>query len=144
MNGHSVVDESMITGESIPAEKIVGDYLIGSTLNKTGSLTMVAEKVGKNTMLSQIIEMVKNAQGSKAPVQKLTDKIASVFVPVVISIAILSALIWYFVGPEPSSTHAFVTLITVLIIACSLCFRTCYTNCSNCWYWKRCRKRNSD
>jgi P-type Cu2+ transporter len=118
ISGYSSVDESMITGESIPAEKTAGTYVIGSTFNKTGSLTMVAEKVGKNTMLSQIIEMVKNAQGSKAPVQKLTDKIASVFVPVAISIALLSSLIWYLVGPEPSSTHAFVTLITVLIIAC--------------------------
>lgn len=118
MDGHSLVDESMITGEPIPVEKTAGAKIIGSTINKTGSFTMVAEKVGKNTLLSQIIEMVKNAQGSKAPVQKLADKIAAVFVPIVISIAILSALVWYFVGPDPSSTYAFVTLITVLIIAC--------------------------
>jgi Cu2+-exporting ATPase len=118
LKGHSAVDESMLTGESMPVEKKIGDFVIGSTLNKTGSFTMVAEKIGKNTMLAQIIELVKNAQGSKAPLQKLTDKIASVFVPVVISIALLSALIWYFVGPEPTLTHGFVTLITVLIIAC--------------------------
>ncbi|MDX9695891.1 MAG: heavy metal translocating P-type ATPase [Bacteroidales bacterium] len=118
IKGYSMVDESMITGEPIPVEKTVGATLIGSTINKTGSFTMVAEKVGKDMVLSQIIEMVKNAQGSKAPVQKLADKIAAVFVPIVISIAILSALVWFFFGPEPSSTHAFVVLITVLIIAC--------------------------
>ncbi|OFX20672.1 MAG: copper-translocating P-type ATPase [Bacteroidetes bacterium GWA2_31_9b] len=118
IEGLSTIDESMITGEAIPAEKGIGQKVIGSTINKTGSFKMIAEKIGKDTMLSRIIEMVKNAQGSKAPVQKLADKIASVFVPVVISIAIASAFIWYFVGPEPKSTYAFVTLITVLIIAC--------------------------
>jgi len=118
IEGLSTIDESMITGEALPAEKGVGQKVIGSTINKTGSFKMIAEKIGKDTMLSRIIEMVKNAQGSKAPVQKLADKIASVFVPVVITIAIVSALIWYFVGPEPKSTYAFVTLITVLIIAC--------------------------
>ncbi|MGE0087957.1 MAG: heavy metal translocating P-type ATPase [Bacteroidales bacterium] len=118
IEGYSMVDESMITGEPIPVEKTVGATVIGSTINKTGSFTMVAEKVGKDMLLSQIIGMVKNAQGSKAPVQKLADKIAAVFVPIVISIAILSALGWFFFGPEPSSTHAFVALITVLIIAC--------------------------
>ncbi|MFO7826974.1 MAG: heavy metal translocating P-type ATPase [Bacteroidales bacterium] len=117
-DGESSIDESMITGESIPVEKTKGDKVIGATINKTGSFTMKAEKVGKDTMLSQIIEMVKNAQGSKAPVQKTADKIASIFVPVVILIAITSSLIWYFVGPEPKSTFAFVTLVTVLIIAC--------------------------
>ncbi|MEE4196422.1 MAG: heavy metal translocating P-type ATPase [Bacteroidales bacterium] len=117
-DGESSVDESMITGESLPAEKTKGDQVIGATINKTGSFTMKAEKVGKDTMLSQIIEMVKNAQGSKAPVQKTADKIASVFVPVVILIALFSSMIWYFAGPDPKSTYAFVTLVTVLIIAC--------------------------
>ncbi len=117
-DGESYIDESMITGESIPAEKTKGDKVIGATINKTGSFTMKVKKVGKDTMLSQIIEMVKNAQGSKAPVQKTADKIASIFVPVVILIAITSSLIWYFAGPEPKSTFAFVTLVTVLIIAC--------------------------
>ncbi|MFO7843212.1 MAG: heavy metal translocating P-type ATPase [Bacteroidales bacterium] len=117
-DGESLIDESMITGESIPVEKTKGDKVIGATINKTGSFTIKAEKVGKDTMLSQIIEMVKNAQGSKAPVQKTADKIASIFVPVVIFIAIASSLIWYFAGPEPKSTFAFVTLVTVLIIAC--------------------------
>ncbi len=118
IEGNSSIDESMITGEAIPVIKNKNDFVIGATINKTGSFKMRAEKIGKDTMLSQIIEMVKNAQGSKAPVQKLADKIASVFVPVVISLAIISALIWYFLGPEPSITYSFVTLVTVLIIAC--------------------------
>ena len=116
--GSSSVDESMITGEPIPVVKNKHDYVIGATINKTGSFKMRAEKVGQNTMLSQIIEMVKNAQGSKAPAQRMADKIASIFVPVVISISIISSLLWFFVGPDPKVTHAFVTLVTVLIIAC--------------------------
>ncbi len=118
IEGSSFVDESMITGEAMPAEKNEHDTVIGATINTTGSFKMIAVKIGKDTMLSQIIEMVKNAQGSKAPVQKLADKIASVFVPFVISLAIISALIWYFLGPEPQITYSFVTLVTVLIIAC--------------------------
>lgn len=118
IEGNSFIDESMITGEAIPVEKNENDIVIGSTINNTGSFKMIAEKVGKDTMLSQIIEMVKNAQGSKAPVQKLADKIASVFVPIVISLAIISASIWYFIGPSPQITYSFVTLVTVLIIAC--------------------------
>jgi len=118
IEGSSFVDESMITGEPIPAEKKENDTVIGATINSTGSFKMIAEKVGKQTMLSQIIEMVKNAQGSKAPVQKLADKIASVFVPVVIILAVVSASVWYFIGPEPQVTYAFVILVTVLIIAC--------------------------
>jgi len=118
IEGSSFVDESMITGEAIPVEKTEYNHVIGATLNTTGSFKMLAEKVGKDTMLSQIIEMVKNAQGSKAPVQKLADKIASIFVPSVILLALVSSLLWYFLGPEPSITYAFVTLVTVLIIAC--------------------------
>jgi Cu2+-exporting ATPase len=118
VEGTSFIDESMITGEAIPVEKNENDVVIGATINSTGSFNMIAEKVGKDTMLSQIIEMVKNAQGSKAPVQKLADKIASFFVPTVISLAIISAAIWYFLGPEPQITYSFVTLVTVLIIAC--------------------------
>ena len=118
VDGSSTVDESMITGEPMPVEKTENDTVIGATINKTGSFRMRAEKVGRDTMLSQIIEMVKNAQGSKAPIQKLADKIASIFVPAVISIAILSASVWFFVGPDPSITYAIVTLVTVLIIAC--------------------------
>jgi len=116
--GNSFIDESMITGEAIPVEKKEHDTAIGATINTTGSFKMIANKIGKDTMLSQIIEMVKNAQGSKAPVQKLADKIASIFVPTVISIALLSAVIWYVFGPEPRITYSFVTIVTVLIIAC--------------------------
>ena len=116
--GYSAVDESMITGEPLPVEKNEGDRVIGATLNKTGSFRIRAEKVGSDTVLSQIIQMVKEAQGSKAPVQKLADRIAAIFVPAVITIAIVSALIWYLVGPSPQLTYAFVTLVTVLIIAC--------------------------
>jgi Cu2+-exporting ATPase len=118
IEGYSSIDESMITGEPIPVNKIENDYVIGATVNKTGSFKMKAEKIGKNTMLSQIIELVQTAQGSKAPAQKLADKIASIFVPLVISIAIFSALIWFFFGPDPKITYSFVTLVTVLIIAC--------------------------
>jgi len=118
IEGSSFVDESMITGEPLPVEKTEHDLIIGATLNTTGSFTMIAEKVGKETMLSQIIEMIKNAQNSKAPIQKLADKIASVFVPVIIIIALLSALAWYVLGPDPKITYSFVTLVTVLIIAC--------------------------
>ncbi len=118
IEGTSFIDESMITGEAIPVEKNEHDTVIGATINTTGSFKMIAMKIGKDTMLSQIIEMVKNAQGSKAPVQKLADKIASVFVPTVISLAILSAAIWYLFGPEPQITYSFVILVTVLIIAC--------------------------
>jgi Cu2+-exporting ATPase len=118
VDGYSSVDESMITGEPIPVEKQRGDKVIGATLNKTGSFQIKAEKVGADTMLSQIINMVKEAQGSKAPVQKLADKIAGIFVPAVIIIAIVSAIIWFAVGPSPQLTYSFVTLVTVLIVAC--------------------------
>jgi Cu2+-exporting ATPase len=118
IRGYSAVDESMITGEPLPVDKQEGDRVIGATLNKTGSFRIRAEKVGSDTVLSQIIQMVREAQGSKAPVQKLADRIAAIFVPVVISIAIVSALIWYLAGPSPQLTYAFVTLVTVLIIAC--------------------------
>jgi P-type Cu2+ transporter len=116
--GNSWVDESMITGEPLPVEKNAGDKVIGSTVNSSGSFIMRAEKVGKDTMLASIIRLVGEAQGSKAAIQKLADKVAGVFVPVVILIAILTFAAWYFLGPAPSLTYAFVTAITVLIIAC--------------------------
>jgi Cu+-exporting ATPase len=118
LEGATAIDESMLTGESIPVEKTVGSKVIGATINSNGSFTMKAEQVGKRTMLAQIIKLVKDAQGSKAPVQKLADKIASIFVPIVISIAIISALVWYFIGPEPQLLRALFTFISVLIIAC--------------------------
>ena len=116
--GYSSIDESMITGESIPVEKNVGDPVIGATINKTGSFQFEATKVGKDTTLSQIVRMVEEAQGSKAPIQRLADVIASYFVPVVIGIALVTFIIWYFIGLTPSLTFAFLNFIAVLIIAC--------------------------
>ena len=116
--GYSSIDESMITGESIPVEKKMGDEVIGATINKTGSLQVEASKVGKDTMLAHIIRMVEEAQGSKAPIQRLADVIASYFVPAVIGIAIITFIIWYFVGPSPALTFALLNFVAVLIIAC--------------------------
>ncbi len=116
LDGHSSVDESMITGESMPVEKQKGDTVIGSTINKTGSFTFRATKVGKDTMLSQIIKMVEEAQGSKAPIQKLADTVSAYFVPGVVIIALASALIWYFLGM--GFLFALTIFIAVLIIAC--------------------------
>ena len=116
--GASYVDESMISGEAIPVGKSKGDEVFAGTINQKGSLRILAKKVGSETLLSQIIEMVQNAQASKPPIQKLVDKIAGVFVPLVILIALLAFAIWYFIGPEPNVTYAFLILITVLIIAC--------------------------
>ncbi len=116
--GYSSVDESMITGESIPAEKKEGDEVIGATINRTGSFQFEAKKVGRDTTLAQIIRLVEEAQGSKAPIQRLADIIASYFVPIVIGIALVTFIIWYFVGPAPAFTFALLNFIAVLIIAC--------------------------
>ncbi len=116
--GYSAIDESMITGESIPVEKRVGDEVIGATINKTGSFKFKATKVGKDTTLARIIRLVEEAQGSKAPIQRLADVIASYFVPIVIAIAIITFIIWYFVGPSPALTFALLNFVAVLIIAC--------------------------
>jgi Cu+-exporting ATPase len=116
--GYSSIDESMITGESIPVEKQAGDEVIGATINKTGSFRFEATRIGKDTTLAQIVRLVEEAQGSKAPIQRLADVIASYFVPVVIGIAIITFIIWYFAGPTPSLTFAFLNFIAVLIIAC--------------------------
>ncbi|MBI5632433.1 MAG: copper-translocating P-type ATPase [Nitrospirae bacterium] len=117
-DGYSSVDESMVTGESIPIEKSTGAQVIGGTINKTGSFRFEAVKVGKETMLSHIINMVQAAQGSKPPIARLADIIASYFVPVVIGIATLTFIVWYFLGPEPAFTYAVLNFIAVLIIAC--------------------------
>jgi P-type Cu+ transporter len=116
--GYSSIDESMITGESIPVDKRVGDEVIGATINKTGSFQFEATKVGKDTTLARIVRMVEEAQGSKAPIQRLVDVIASYFVPAVIGIAIVTFVIWYFVGPAPALTFALLNFVAVLVIAC--------------------------
>jgi Cu+-exporting ATPase len=116
--GSPSIDESMVTGESLPVEKKEGDLVIGATINKTGSFQFEATRVGKDTTLARIVRLVEEAQGSKAPIQRLADVIASYFVPVVISIALATFVIWYFLGPSPSLTFAFLNFIAVLIIAC--------------------------
>jgi Cu+-exporting ATPase len=116
--GGSAVDESMVTGEPIPVEKGQGDVLIGATVNGTGSLLMRAEKVGADTLLAQIVQMVGEAQRSRAPIQKLADVVASYFVPTVVGIALLTFVVWVLVGPEPRLAHAVVNAVAVLIIAC--------------------------
>ncbi|MCL9780781.1 cadmium-translocating P-type ATPase [Vibrio sp. S4M6] len=116
--GSSTVDESMLTGEPIPVLKEAGDVLSAGTINKNGSLIFVAEKVGADTALANIIRLVKSAQNTKLPIAQLADKISAVFVPFVIGVALISALIWYFVGPTPALTHALIVFTTVVIIAC--------------------------
>lgn len=118
VDGRSSVDESMISGEPIPVEKNVGDLLTGATINGTGSLMMEATRVGADTMLSQIVEMVANAQRSRAPIQKYADKVSGWFVPVVIGIAILSFVGWSVWGPAPAMSYALIAAVAVLIIAC--------------------------
>jgi Cu+-exporting ATPase len=115
--GVTSIDESMVTGESIPLDKNINDKVIGGTINKNGSIELRADAVGKDTIIAQIIKLVEQAQGSKAPIQSLADKIASVFVPVVISIALLTFLIWYFAAGV-SFTYAMINFIAVLVIAC--------------------------
>jgi Cu+-exporting ATPase len=124
IQGHSSVDESMLTGESMPVEKKAGDPVIGATLNKLGYFNFEATKVGKETALAQIIRLVEEAQGSKAPIQKLADRVSEVFVPMVIGIALITFLVWYFVVPLPANssvdlfTRALINMVAVLVIAC--------------------------
>jgi len=117
-DGRSSVDESMVTGEPIPVEKNQGERVIGATVNGTGSLFMRAEKVGADTLLSQIVHMVSEAQRSRAPIQKLADTVAGYFVPAVVLISITTMIVWGFWGPEPRLAHAIVNAVAVLIIAC--------------------------
>jgi Cu2+-exporting ATPase len=118
VSGSSYVDESMISGEALPVEKKAGEEVFAGTLNQKGSLRLIANKVGGDTILAQIIKMVREAQGSKAPVQKLVDKVAGIFVPIVMGISILSFVVWVIVGGENALTHGLLAMVTVLVIAC--------------------------
>ncbi len=118
VEGNSSVDEAMITGEPVPVEKTAGDKVVAATINGTGSLIVKAEKVGADTTLSKIVEMVANAQRSRAPIQKLVDQVSGYFVPSVIAVAVLSFIVWALVGPAPTLGYAFVIAVTVLVIAC--------------------------
>jgi P-type Cu+ transporter len=118
IDGASNIDESMVTGESLPVAKTEGEKLIGATVNGTGSLLMRAEKVGSDTLLAQIVNMVANAQRTRAPIQKVTDVVAGYFVPTVVGIAVLTFIAWWVWGPEPRLAHAVINAVAVLIIAC--------------------------
>ena len=118
LDGSSYVDESMLTGEPIPAPKQAGDGVIGATLNRNGAFRFRVERVGGDTVLSRIIRLVQQAQGSKAPIQRLADRVSAVFVPVVLQIAVVTFVVWFDVGPAPAYLHALVSAVTVLIIAC--------------------------
>ncbi|HKE85761.1 MAG TPA: heavy metal translocating P-type ATPase [Vicinamibacterales bacterium] len=118
IEGHSAVDESMVTGEPIPVEKRTGDRVIGATVNGTGSFVMRAERVGADTLLAQIVNMVAQAQRSRAPIQRLADVVSGYFVPTVVAVSLLTAIVWGAIGPEPRLAHAIVNAIAVLIIAC--------------------------
>jgi Cu+-exporting ATPase len=118
VEGHSSVDESMVTGEPVPVEKRANDAVVGGTVNGTGALVMQAEKVGADTLLSRIVQMVADAQRSRAPIQKLADTVAGYFVPAVVAISILTFVVWAVWGPDPSMGYALINAIAVLIIAC--------------------------
>ncbi len=118
VDGASTVDESMLTGEPAPVRKTAGDRVVGATLNRNGAFRFRVEHAGEDTVLARIIRMVEQAQGSRAPIQRLADRVSAVFVPVVISIAIATFVIWFDLGPDPAYLHALVAAVTVLIIAC--------------------------
>jgi len=117
-DGRSSVDEALVTGESMPVTKSAGDSLIGGTINATGALVMRAEKIGRDTMLARIVAMVAEAQRSRAPIQRMADRVAGVFVPIVIGIAVLAFAAWALLGPQPRLAHALIAAVAVLIIAC--------------------------
>ena len=118
VEGRSSIDESMVTGEPIPVEKGPGDPVIGATVNGTGSLVMEAEKVGSETLLARIVQMVAEAQRSRAPIQKLADRVSGYFVPAVVGVAVLTFLVWWIWGPQPALAYALINAVAVLIIAC--------------------------
>src|SRR5437667_1564355 len=118
IEGRSYIDESMITGESMPVSKGVGEKVIGATVNQTGSFLMRAERIGSETLLAQIVPMVAEAQRNRAPIQKLADRVSGYFVPAVISIAVITFVVWSIIGPPPAMAYALVNAVSVLIIAC--------------------------
>jgi Cu+-exporting ATPase len=118
VEGHSSVEESMVTGEPLPVEKNVGDKVTGGTVNGSGSFVMRAERIGNDTLLGQIVNMVAEAQRSRAPIQGLADKVAGIFVPAVLAVSMLTFILWMWLGPEPKLAHAIVNAVAVLIIAC--------------------------
>jgi Cu+-exporting ATPase len=118
VEGRSTIDESMITGEPMPVGKGAGDKVVGATVNQTGSFVMRAERIGSETLLAQIVQMVAEAQRSRAPIQKLADAVSGYFVPAVISVAVITFIVWSLIGPPPSMTFGFVNAVSVLIIAC--------------------------
>ena len=118
VEGHSSVEESMVTGEPLPVEKTVGDRVSGGTVNGSGSFVMRADRIGSDTLLGQIVSMVGEAQRSRAPIQGLTDKVAGIFVPLVLAVSALTFVLWMWLGPEPKLAHAIVNAVAVLIIAC--------------------------
>jgi P-type Cu+ transporter len=118
VEGHSAVDEAMVTGEPIPVEKATGDRVIGGTINGTGTLVLRAEKVGSDTLLARIVALVADAQRSRAPIQRMADRVSAVFVPAVVVIAIVAFVVWALVGPDPRAAFALLTAVAVLIIAC--------------------------
>ncbi|NIZ91716.1 heavy metal translocating P-type ATPase, partial [Kineococcus rubinsiae] len=118
VEGRSSVDESLVTGESLPTTKTTGDRVLGGTINSSGSLVITADAVGRDTMLSRIVAMVADAQRSRAPIQRTADRVAAIFVPVVISVAVLAFIVWATVGPDPRLAHALIVAVAVLIIAC--------------------------
>jgi len=118
IEGRSSIDESMITGESIPVEKSPDSKVIGATINGSGSFVMQAERVGSETLLARIVQLVGQAQRSRAPIQRLADRVAKWFVPIVVAIALITFFAWLFLGPQPRFAHALVNAVAVLIIAC--------------------------
>ncbi len=117
-DGRSSLDESLVTGESMPVTKTTGDTVIGGTLNQTGSLVVRADKIGRDTMLARIVQMVAEAQRSRAPIQRMADRVAAWFVPAVLGVALLAFIVWALVGPDPRLAHALIAAVSVLIIAC--------------------------